>query len=396
MNTMFNHTLWNRNFILCLFNNLFLFIYYYALLTILPIYILKELSGSLSQAGLALTLFLISSIMIRPFTGLIIERLGKKLALRGTALVFVFFAFGYLWADQLWLLLLIRFIHGIWFSILTTVVVPVVNDFIPEHRKGEGMGYFVMSTNIAVVFGPMLALRMIQYTSFYYLFAFLTFFISLGLIFCFFIPISSKSKIKIQQHTASIRLHDIFEKRVVTIGIIALCTAFTYSSIMSFISLYSETKGMLAATQNFYILFAISMIVIRPIVGRSYDKKGVNFVIFPSFIFFVMGLLFISLMESVWLYWLAAILIGVGYGSLFPIFQTVAIQSVEKLRVGHAISTFFTLFDTGMAIGSVMIGLIIVQIGYEKMYQLCACITLMTLLLYYLICGKSLKAKGRM
>lgn len=45
------------------------------------------------------------------------------------------------------------FLHGIWFSILTTVAVPVASDFIPEARKGEGIGYFVMSTNLGVVLG---------------------------------------------------------------------------------------------------------------------------------------------------------------------------------------------------------------------------------------------------
>ena len=69
-------SLWNRAFILCLFNNLFLFTYYFATLTILPIYILQDLGGTVKDAGLALTLFLLSSIAIRPFSGLIVEKLG--------------------------------------------------------------------------------------------------------------------------------------------------------------------------------------------------------------------------------------------------------------------------------------------------------------------------------
>src|SRR5574344_547029 len=97
--------LWNRSFILCVCNNLFLFIYYFALLTILPIYIMKDLGGTVKEAGLALTLFLISSIAIRPFSGLIVERLGKKFSFRGSELFFVLFAFSYLWIDSMWSLL---------------------------------------------------------------------------------------------------------------------------------------------------------------------------------------------------------------------------------------------------------------------------------------------------
>ncbi len=367
--------------------------YYYALLTILPLYILKELSGSISQAGLALTLFLISSIAIRPFAGLIIDRLGEKNALRGSALLFAFLAFGYLWVNQLWILLLIRFLHGIWFSILTTVTVPIVNEFIPEQRKGEGMGYFVMSTNLAVVFGPMIALATIRYTSFYNLFILLTLIVCLGLVFCFLIPVSSLKDKPLVQTTRKITLNNIIEKRVVPIGVIALFVAMAYSSIMSFISIYSETKNLLTATSIFFIIFAISMIIARPWVGYSYDKRGANSVVYPSFILFAIGLFLVSQMQTQWEYWFAAALIGAGYGSLFPIFQTMAIQTVEKKRIGYAVSTFFTLFDLGMAIGSVLVGFIIAHIGYEKTYQLCAWVTIMTLFLYRWLCDRDIKTK---
>lgn len=393
MDPAIQERLWSRPFIFCILSNLFLFIYYYALLTILPLYILKELSGSISQAGLALTLFLISSILVRPFAGLIIDYLGQKLALRGAALLFVLFSFCYLWADQLWLLLSIRFVHGIWFSILTTVAVPVANDFIPEQRKGEGMGYFVMSTNLAVVVGPLIALTTIQYNSFLNLFALLTMIICLSLIFYFFIPIQSTVKTKTILPKAGIDIHDIIEKRAVPIGMIALLTAFAYSSIMSFISAYSEAKDLLAATSTFFITFAISMIIVRPWVGASYDKRGANSVVYPSFVFFAIGLLLIGFMKTQWVYWLAAVFIGIGYGSLFPIFQTIAVQSVDTKRIAHAISTLFTLFDMGMAIGSVIIGLIIVGIGYEKTYQFCALITISGLFLYYFMCHKNGKTK---
>jgi len=192
-------SLWNRNFILCVCNNLFLFTYYFALLTILPVYIMQELGGTVKQAGLALTLFLVSSIAVRPFSGLIVERLGKAFSFRASASLFVCFAFSYLWVDSMWSLLTIRFIHGIWFSILTTVTVPIANDFIPEQRKGEGMGYFVMSTNLAVVFGPLIALSVVQYSSFNDLFVLLTVLISLGLIFSWLIPITESVSLQVPE-----------------------------------------------------------------------------------------------------------------------------------------------------------------------------------------------------
>ena len=375
--------LWNRSFILCLFNNFFLFVYYFALLTILPIYIMKDLGGSVKEAGLALTLFLASSIAIRPFSGMIIEKLGKKISMRGAGVIFALFSFSYLLVDSMWSLLLVRFLHGIWFSILTTVAVPVANEFIPEQRKGEGMGYFVMSTNLGVVFGPLLALTVIQFTSFKVLFGILAVIISLGLIFCWMLKITELPKPEaISKEKTSLSLQDILEVKVLAVSFVALLTAFAYSGIMSFITAFSETKQLLGYTSVFFIVFAASMLLVRPWVGKIYDRKGPSAVIYPSFIFFAIGLVIVSLISNQWILWLSAVFIGIGYGSLFPCLQTLAIQSVDKQRMGHAISTFFTLFDLGLAIGSVAMGVLIAYWGFETTYILSAVLVIVTILVY--------------
>lgn len=375
--------LWNRAFIFCVLNNLFLFTYYFALLAILPVYIMKDLGGTVKEAGLALTLFLISSILVRPFSGLISEKIGKKLSFRGSELFFVLFAFSYLCIDSMWSLLVVRFIHGIWFSILTTVTVPVANEFIPEQRKGEGMGYFVMSTNLGVVFGPLLALTITQYASFSVLFAILSGLITVGFIFCLCIPIHDEdSRSLVKPSLSSLTRHDIIEFRVLSVGMVALLTAFAYSSVMSFIAAYTETKQLMAYTGSFFLVFACSMILVRPWVGRWFDQKGASVVIYPSFILFAIGLAVVSQLNQPWVLWLSAVLIGIGYGTLFPCLQTVAIQSVPKQRIGHAISTYFTLFDLGLALGSVIMGVLIAYWGYAATYLFCAMMTLVTLVVY--------------
>jgi len=64
---------------------------------------------------------------------------------------------------------------------------------------------------------------------------------------------------------------------------------------------------------------------------------------------------------------------------------------VPKQRMGHAISTFFTLFDLGMAMGSVILGLIIAYYGYQMTYLFCAVITVATLFVYKYTVSAALK-----
>ena len=87
-------------------------------------------------------------------------------------------------------------------------------------------------------------------------------------------------------------------------------------------------------------------------------------------------------MHSVLTLLIAGALIGIGYGTLFPCFQAIAIQSTQKHRSGHATSTFFILFDSGMAIGALVLGIVSAQWGYSALYMVCGVITILTILVY--------------
>ncbi len=70
--------IWTKSFISIAITNFFIFVVFYALLTLLPIYVLDALEGTSTQAGLVVTIFLLSAIIVRPFSGKVIENIGKK------------------------------------------------------------------------------------------------------------------------------------------------------------------------------------------------------------------------------------------------------------------------------------------------------------------------------
>lgn len=383
------HNLWNKSFILCLANNLFLFIFYFAQTTILPIYIINDLGGTLAQAGLAMTLFMASSIAVRPFSGLIIEKFGQKKTLYISESFFCLFSFAYIFADNLTALLVIRFLHGIWFSILSTVIIPIVNDSIPEERKGEGMGYFVMSINLGIVLGPLLGLSLIQPFSYPIVASIFAIIICLGFIFCFIIPIQDMPKVKHGLEKRKLQLSDFVEQKAIPISIMAMLISFSYASIMSFISTYAESKHLLSYASLFFVVFAISMMALRPLTGKIYDTQGPSYVIYPAVMMFSLGLLILSQIETLLGLMISAVFIGIGFGSAQPCLQTLAIQGSHKDRIGHASSTFFTCYDVGIALGSIFLGIMISHLGYSSSYIICAVLTLLSLLFYHYVVART-------
>ncbi|MFJ8244560.1 MFS transporter [Peribacillus asahii] len=389
MNYTNESKIWTMPFFVALINNFFLFIVYYSLITILPVYVIRELKGSEVQAGLMMTIFMLSAIFVRPFSGKIIDVLGKRKTLIVAELFFGLSTFLYLWVDDLYLLLALRFFHGIWFSIVTTVLIAIANDIVPDKRKGEGLGYFAMSMNLAVVVGPFIALTAVQFFPYQSLFSGLAVAIVIGFLGSFSIKISENRPIILERKPLSI--HDLFEVQAIPIAIVGCLTAFSYSSIMSFISVYAEGEGVFEYVSLFFVVFASAMILVRPFTGRLYDRRGPNYVIYPSFIFFAIGLFVLSSMHSVTMLLIAGALIGMGYGSIVPCFQTLAIQSAEKHRSSHATSTFFTLFDSGMAAGAFVLGIISSYLGYSMLYIICGIIVVITIPVYKQLSSRKYK-----
>ncbi|WP_270182686.1 MFS transporter [Alkalihalobacillus sp. CinArs1] len=356
--------IWSKSFINIFVSNLFIFVVFYALLTLLPIYVTDAMGGSESQAGLIITIFLLSAIFVRPFSGRLIDRFGKKKMLVASAAMFGVATFLYPITDQYIPLLLLRFFHGMWFSIVTTAAGAIAADSIPRERRGEGLGYFAMSMNVAVVAGPFLALTLLQFVSYLTIFLVLSGIMIIGLLCTISVKTIEHETIK----KKSLTMEDLFERRVIPIALVGLFLAFSYASVISYISLYAKSLGLLDAAGFFFAVFAVAMLVSRPFTGRMFDTLGPNTVITPAFLLYAFGLLTLSFTDTSWMLLAAGGLIGLGYGSIVPSFQTLAIQAAPDSRSAHATATFFTLFDIGIATGSYVLGLIVHSLGYSNLY----------------------------
>jgi len=375
--------IWTGPFIVAVFNNFFLFVVYYGLLTVLPVYILTDLNGTEGQAGLAMTTFMISAILVRPFSGKIIEKLGKRKTLLLSQFFFCLSTVLYFFIDSLSLLFTLRLFHGIWFSIVTTVLIAIANDIVPESRKGAGLGYFAMSMNLAVVFGPFIGLTVLQFFSYEVLIIGLSAIVIIGYLFAFSLRVPEYRSAPSTGEKKRFSWNDLFEKRAVPVAIVGGLTAFSYASIMSFISVYAEAKGLFEYVNLFFIVFAVAMIAVRPYTGRLYDTKGPGSVIYPSFVFFGAGLFLLAVMNSLPALLVAAVFIGIGYGSIVPCFQALALQSAEEHRSGYATSTFFTLFDSGMAVGAFLLGIASAEWGFSFMYIISGIVIVLTIPIYW-------------
>src|SRR5699024_7911118 len=304
------------------------------------------------EAGLLVSVFLLSAIIFRPLTGMILDKFGKRKMLWISLVLYLGCTILYNFIEPFGWLLALRFLHGIWFSIATTACGAIAADIVPSARRGAGLGYFMMSTNLAVVLGPFIGLTLIQLFSFDLLFIALSVLMTIGALLALsipnnklFAPVKTKTKCKLS-------FNDFFELKALPIAVLASFVGLSYASILSYISIYAQQKELLDMTSPFFLVFAAVMLIARPFTGKIFDEKGSQYVLYPGLALFAIGLILLANMDSTITFLIAGTFVGLGYGSILPSLQTLAVQSTTIQRSGYATATFYTLFDTGIAVGS--------------------------------------------
>lgn len=363
-----NTQIWTKRFISLFLTNISVFFVFYGLVTTLPLYAIGgELHQTDKEAGLLLSGFLLSAIIVRPFSGKLLDVFGKKKLLVLSIVGYFICTVLYLFIHPFGLLLGLRFIQGIFFSIITTAAGSLAADIVPAKRKGAGLGYFTMSTNLAVVIGPFIGLLLIQYSTFKVLFIVMSICILAGGILALTVNTDDLPK-PIHEGKLTFKFDDLFERKALPVAAIASLVAFSYASVLSFLSIYAQQKDLMAVASLFYAVFAASMLITRPYTGKLYDTKGPQFVIIPGIISFAIGLVMLTFVEGPVLFLSAAIFVGFGYGAVTTSLQALAVQSTAIQRSGYATATYFTMFDLGIALGSYILGMVAVQAGYASVY----------------------------
>lgn len=379
--------IWTKSFINISISTFFIFVVFYALLTFMPLFVLNDLGGTATEGGLAVSVFLLSAIIMRFFAGMILEKVGKKRILIISLFLFTVSTVLYVFVGSFTVLLLLRFFQGIWFSLLTTVAGAIAADIIPPERRGEGLGYYGIAMNLAVVAGPFIALSLQPYISAQIIFIILSVIMIIGFFCALAVKVDEVSFEKEEKHKLTI--NDFLEKKSMPIATVGFFISFAYASILTFISVYAASLGLIKAASFFFVVYAIAMLIVRPFTGRIFDVIGPNVVIIPSIVIFGVGLISLSFTESSWMLLVSGALVGLGYGTLLPSFQSLAIQAAEKHRSGYATGTFFAFYDSGIAIGSVSLGLLAGVAGYSNLYLMLGIFVILIVFYYTWIMSKN-------
>ena len=385
--------LWTAEFIGLSATNFFHFMAQYVLIAGLPICIMNEMKGGELEAGLAMTFFQIGTVACRPFAGRLIDRLHKGRLLFGATLAFFILMLAFCFAHTEEELYALRLLHGVEFAVGTTAAATLAALVLPASKRGTGIGYFALSTNLAMVVGPLVGLLLVHFFGTLAMFVFLT----ISALFTLWIANRRKLPQKIvlpAEKEAGKSRFALVERQALPASLLGGLVFFAYGGLLTFIPLYAHSLGLEGSVSAFFAVFALVILATRPFIGSIFDKKGADYTVYPGFLLFFVGFLCFAAARTPVAFFFAAAVLGAGFGALSPAFQTLAVASVASERAGLATATYFWSLDISVGLAAATLGLFAANFGYATLYGiLCPAVIVIALLAYMRLSKGTVKKK---
>lgn len=389
MNNTREDRLWTAQYAMVLSLNVMANLAHFILLVSVPLYV-KAMGGSNAAAGLSTGLYSIAALALRPVIGQLLDSRGRLGLLR---LGFVPFILGVVlsnFTDSVSLQLAIRVLQGIGFSLISTTGATIISDLVPESRLAEGIGYNGVVVTLTNSIGPLIGLTVINLWGFDVLFPLLVPVSFLPLLASFFLKETAPAsrgpgKPFHWKHLFSI------EKGAVPASAMMVLSAVSYGAVITFLAAFGQERGI-ANMQFFFLLFPCAVLLLRLFSGRLMDRFGFGPVVLPSLLLGSVALVVIYFAHSVAAFSAAAVLYGMGYGSLIPAFTALAIQGSPADRRGAANATFYIALDLGIGGGSIALGYAANYAGDASSFLISAVLMAISFILFVFFRRKAPKA----
>ncbi|MDY6230005.1 MAG: MFS transporter, partial [Prevotella sp.] len=368
--------LWNSNYIKVMTANFMLFLAFYVLTPLLPIYLSQNFNASKDVIGLVLSGYTITALLFRPFSGYFVDSFPRKKVLMICFGAFAIFFAGYLAASTLLIFTIVRTLHGGPFGALTVANSTVAIDVLPSSRRTEGIGYYGLSNNLSMAIGPTIGIYIYKLSdSFELLFWIALVTAMTGWAVDATVRVPQKD---IQRNKSKLSLDRFFLTRGWLLGLNMVAFGFCFGVLSNYLAIYGkEVLGITGRTGTYFMLCSIGLMLSRLQGSKALRQgllthnatEGMLISLVGYTIFIALPTIFSGNMTATWIgYYGSAILIGLGNGHMWPAFQNMTINVARNNQRGTANSTILISWDIGMGLGILLGGIIAEHMGYNTAF----------------------------
>lgn len=347
------------------------------LVSAVPRFLHQVLQADRFYTGLATTIYFVAALLVRPFIGAAVDRVGRRPFLLYPPGFVAALTLGYLATDSIAGVAALRFAAGGLAALFFTSVALAATDIAAADRRTQALGRQSVMTYTGFTLGPLVADVLIDrsWKLVWIVPALLhlaTSFVAIS------IPETRVSTAAVSSGRPG------FDRRVMRPAIAVMTANFSFSTIVAFLPEFSERLGVSRPGLLFGV-YAVSVLLVRAGTGAIADKMGPARFTVPALALGCVGLALLAIAQEPWHAFVAIAIVGGSLGSTFPAATAASLQRVGTEDRGKAMGTTLAFGDVGQASAGPLVGFLSTQFGFRWVYGIpsflafCAVVSMATM-----------------
>ena len=343
---------------------------------ILPLYA-ESLGASGIWIGVIFAGFAISRALFMPIIGSISDRKGRRVFICAGLFAYAVISLGYVWADRVTELTLVRLIHGGASAMIIPIAQAYIGELSPEGEEGKWMGYFNAAFFTGFGFGPLMGGVLTDYFTMNAAFYTMGALNLLAFIMAFSLlpEVHRRKEISQDPQPSFLRMRDsgvikgLFSYRIVY--------AAGRGSFFCFLPLFGAsclnpelTPGQIGALLAIHMLIVSTSQSLSGKIADVFNRKGL--IIIGALV----TIAFLALVPAMQNFWqlLALCIFGALGGALsLPAASALTVEEGRRYGMGSTFGIFNMAMSLGMSAGPLLGGLIADLANISSIFYFGAC-----------------------
>lgn len=330
-------------------------------------------------AGFLSSVFAFTSLVCRPFSGILCDRFPTKRLFLLASVGFVLTPVAFIMDMPYIALAAIRILQGICMSLATTAAGAIATAIIPRERFTEGIGYYGIGMAASSAVAPGVGLWLLDRFGYVGVFLFSAAAGAGSLLLI--LPIRcSDTPVEFRPKCGS--PGRLYEKTAVFSALCTLILSVAQVTIMQFLDYYITERGA-SGTGHFYTVSTIAVIIVRFLGGQFRKIASDKGLLLTGTVMLLSAYagLFLSYPTAASLC-ILAIAYGTGHSVTGMVLNAMAVADTPKDRIGAANATYLAASDLGYAAGPILWNAYCGHMGYRHIYLIAALAVFALLLIF--------------
>lgn len=354
----------------------------------LPAY-LTSLGGA-EYKGLIISLFTVTALLSRPFSGKLADRYGRiPVILFGSSVCFIC-GFLYPLLSSVAGFLFIRLIHGFSTGFTPTGQSAYLSDVIPAQRRGEAMGLLGTAGSLGMAIGPVIGGIIVKYFPTNFLFYSSALLALTSMIILRGVKETLPVRNRFSVTMLKVDWHDLFEFKVWIPCVVMVLCSFAYGTMLTIIPDFSDhinvgNKGVLFA------FFTVASLAVRLFAGKASDRHGRRNVLVVATTLIALSMAWIGFSDSPVDLMIGMTIYGFGQGMAAPTLLAWATDLSDEHHKGRGLASLYIAMEMGIGTGALISAWIFANdpLNFARTFLTCSILAILAFI--FLIFLKSFK-----